>query len=141
MLGTITPPGGKVHLTAILPTDKPKVRNQCKMKKATKPCCDHIMQPGYRITIMCEYVNNIEYHNGRKNKLWQSWLESGLENPNVTVHHLADIVKYPDIKYKALLNIGIYVLEKTPDLAQFLKLSTNSHHHELIWYHTKLVIV
>ena len=82
----------------------------------------------------------IEAHNGTTNATWHKWLKSGMNNVKLTVHPLAKIVQYPKTKETTLLNIGLYMLEKLPELDRFCTLSPVSWHHEPICHHIKPMI-
>ena len=83
----------------------------------------------------------IESHDGTKNAVWHAWLKSGLTNDKITLYPLAKIVQYPKIKDTTLLHIGLYMLEKLPEIERFCRLSTSSRQHEPICHHTKPVII
>ena len=139
MSGTSTPNEGKILPTAITPTEKPKVTNPYLLRKG-KPRRERILHPGRLVSIMCEHMRIMET-NGNKNDVWQSWLDKGLDDEKMTVHPLAAIVQYPDVKDKTLLNVGLYIIEMTPELERYIKLSPSSRHHEPICYHSKPAII
>ena len=138
MASLVNPSGDKDPPTASVPTDKKK--NPYFIRKSNEALRDRITKPGKLVTLMCDYMTIIESQSRGTNKQWDLWRNSGLNDPKMTVHLLAKIVSYPDVKDKTLLNVGLYMLEKTPELARFMKLSTASRHHEPILHHTKPVI-
>ena len=134
MASTPTPQGkwAKGPPTAVTPTEKSRIQNPYLISKRFKPTRERIMQPGRFIKILCDYMTIIESHNGTKNVVWHKWLKSGLNTDTITVHPLAKIVQYPKTKDKTLLNIGIHMLQKLPELERLCKLSTASRHYEKI---------
>ena len=104
--GSNNPPKEKGLPQPVTPTDKMTVGNPYLLRKSVNGTQDCMMKPGNLVKLMVEYMTTITNHNQShsqpENVLWKSWLTAGLNNPNITVHQLAKIVKYPNIKDKTL---------------------------------------
>ena len=90
MSGSNIPPKEKGIPKPVTPTDKRTVGNPYLLRKSVNRTQEPMIKPGNFIKLMADYMTTIINHNQSisqpENKIWKSWLTTGLNNSNITVH-------------------------------------------------------